>query len=519
VSWLWLCSTLHSGLSFYFFFTHSGPIAGSVDPMSAPTSKFSKLSLGGMAPTTRSKSQKEAEGPLGEVQSSTEVDTESDSSLDDETPAVVRSPTKLSYKIDKLSPQAQSRVREAFKDPPKLALQYCRLRDDVYAFQMTEMVPRSIRIGSPGSNFPLPKCSCGKQDNGPCKHLLWLLDQLTKQINYDNEPGASLTMRPEGYAEEFGDPHSNISHFHLDVVAEGLHCEVIHPGSDDEDEDDLEPNRVRESRELLAAVAGQEPESFRPDIFSAPMLGKNIIKRNDLECTIFRMLLDNDDFYHYFISQARPSDPVKDPFRKLEQRVDRVLRELDTYSATASATGSSSSSPTNKNSPTSHGPEGPRNVAWAAFHIQGAAKLIRATIFRRDRPLAAWERTSAARALVRILASVVERNRDAHPGPTILDRNLYARLIGNANDDFVIGTLLLLPDATAPFLQDLEVVSDGVGVNGAPALFVEKFGRLLARLKKPAVGGGEGAAGSVARSGSKRQARQASPDRGSKRMK
>ena len=414
-----------------------------------------------MTPAPRSQAQDQAEG----AHSSTELDTDSDSSLDDDSPTIVRSPSKLSYKIDKLSPHAQSKVREAFKDPPKMALQYCRLRDDVYAFQMTEMVPRSIRIGSPGSNFPHPKCSCGKQDQGPCKHLLWLLDQLTKQVNYDGNPSTSLTMKPEGYAEELGDPHSNISHFHLDVVAEGLHCEVIRPGSDeDADDDDLEPNRVRDSRELLAAVAGQEPNSFRPDIFNAPALGKNIIKRNDLECTIFRMLLDNDDFYHYFISHARPSDPVKDPFRKLEQRVDRVLRELDVYSSAATGTSPDSSTKTSPASATS-GAEGPRNIAWAAFHILGVTKLIRATIFRRDRPLAAWERRSAARALVRILASVVDRNRDAHPGPTILDRNLYARLIGSANDDFVVGTLLLLPDAAAPFLQDLEVISDAVGVH------------------------------------------------------
>lgn len=484
--------------------------------MFAPTSRFSKLSLEGMTPTTRSKSQKMAEGPLGELESSTDVETDSDSSLDDEYPGIIRSPAKLTYKIDKLPAQAQSRVREAFKDPPRLSLQYCRLRDGVYAFQMTEMVPRSIRIGSPGSSFPHPKCSCGRQDDGPCKHLLWLLDQLAEQVNYTHDPGAALTMRREGYAEEMGDPHSNIAQFHLDVVAEGLHCEVIDPGSDDDDEDGPEPNRVRTSRELLAAVAGEEPEEYRPDIFNAPLQGKNIIKRNDLERTVFRMLLDNDDFYHYFLSLARPSDPVKDPFRKLERRVDRVLRELDTYASSSSA---SSLHAFNEPSPATHRVgEGPRNVAWAAFHIQGVARLIRATIFRRDRPLAARERTSAARALVRILASVVGRNRDAHPGATVLDRNLYARLIGNANDDFAIGTLLLLPDATAPFLQDLEAVSEAVGVGGAPGPYVDKLSRLIAQLRKPAVGGEEDAVG-VGRSSSKRQARGASPGRGAKRVK
>ncbi|KAH6689089.1 hypothetical protein F5X68DRAFT_260646 [Plectosphaerella plurivora] len=467
--------------------------------MSAPTNRFSKLSLGGMTPTTRSRAQAQDQHSSDD-DSSTDIDSDSDSSLEDETPAVIRSPSRLTYRIDNLPGDIQTRVRETFKDPPRLNMQYCRLRDGVYAFQMSELVPRSIRIGGPDSTFPLPRCSCGAA--APCKHVLWLLDQLTKQTLYGHDPGAPLTMKPEGHAEEVGEPYSSIASFHLDVAAEGLHCEVIRDASDSEDEaeddDDQELARAREARELLAAVADQDPESYRPDIFAAPLPGKNIIKRRDLERTVARMLLDNADFYHYFLSLSRPSDPVRDPFRRLEQRICRVLRELDTHATT---------------SPSS--PEGPRNVAWAASHLTGVADLIRTTVFRRDRPAAPWERISACRALVRILASVVARNTDAHPGPTRSDRNLYARLIGdNPNGDFIIGTLLLLPDAAAQFLQDLEVISDAVGVNGAPGPFVEKLARLLQSLKKPA-GGGEG----VTRSSSKRQGRQTSGDRGSKRMK
>src|SRR3546814_12264201 len=48
----------------------------------------------------------------------------------------------LTYKIGGLQPEVQSAVRDAFEDPPKITLQYCRLKDDVYAFQMTELVPR-----------------------------------------------------------------------------------------------------------------------------------------------------------------------------------------------------------------------------------------------------------------------------------------------------------------------------------------------------------------------------------------
>ncbi|KAM0329926.1 hypothetical protein ACHAQA_004092 [Verticillium albo-atrum] len=474
--------------------------------MSAPVSKFSKLSLENMTSTPRSQPP---QLPLDSSESESSSDPESDSddsTAEDETPTVVRSPTKLAYKLDKLSDEARSTVREAFKDPPKLSLQYCRLQDNTYAFQMTEMVPRSIRIGSVGSKFPTPRCSCGKQ-NGPCKHLLWLLDQLVKQTLYDHDPTSPLTMTSKGFAEEVGDPFSSISDFHLDVLADSLRCQVVHPDSGDDDdddegdtdgEDDLNMSRVQEARELLASVAAVAPEDYRDDIFSDPTPGTNVIKRRDLECTIFRMLLDNNDFFHYFLSQARSTDPIRDPFVKLEQRVRRVLRNLDAYSA---RTPSSSQ-------------EGPRNVAWAARHLLGVVSLINTTIFKRDTPLAPHERTSAARALVHILSAVVTRNRDAHPGPTLADRNLYARLIGDARSDFVIGTLLLLPDAAAPFLSDLETVAEAIGVQGAPAAYAEKLTRLLASLKKPA------RSGSI--SGSKRQdpsGGQGPQGRGSKRVK
>ncbi|GJC77843.1 hypothetical protein ColLi_00681 [Colletotrichum liriopes] len=226
-----------------------------------------------MPPTTRSQTHRQSLGDVAsdyddnDDNSSSDPETDSDSSLvDDDDPSV-------------LSADARLRVREAFRDPPRLSLQYCRLRDDVYAFQMTELVPRSIRIGSPGSPFATPRCSCREQQqkNGPpCKHLLWFLDQLVKQTLYDHDPTSPLTMTPDGYPEEIGDPFTDISDFHLDVVADGLRCDVVTPdseeGSDDSDEDEEHPNphRVQEVREMLSAIAASSPEEHRPDLFSDP---------------------------------------------------------------------------------------------------------------------------------------------------------------------------------------------------------------------------------------------------------
>ncbi|KAL2757141.1 hypothetical protein ACRALDRAFT_2102267 [Sodiomyces alcalophilus JCM 7366] len=459
-----------------------------------------------MASTARSQSRLLSHG-IRAAESSSDPESDSDSSTTEEhAAAVVKSPTKLYYNIENLSADLQARVREAFKDPPRLTLQYCRLQDDVYAFQMTELVPRSIRIGAPDSKFPNPKCSCAQEGGNPCRHLLWLLDQIVDQTLGDENSGAPLTMTPAGYPPEVGDPFASITDLHLDILADGLHCELVRPDSDDH-ANGLNPCRVQEARERLASVAAVPTEEYRPDIFDRPTLGTNLIKRHDLECTVFRMLLDNSDFFHYFLSLTRSSDPARDPFRKLEHRVQSVLRHLDEYSASRSE------------SSRAHRPSSadrPRDVTWAARRILAVVSRIKAKIFRRDSPLAPWERTSAARALVRILASVVDRNCESYlgTGPQV-ERNLYTRLIGDARGgDFVLGVLLLLPDAAAPFLHELEVIAETIGVHGAPAAYAEKLDMLLARLKKPASGGSIGA--------SKRHGpydAQGSHDRGSKRVK
>ncbi|WQF78296.1 Putative Zinc finger, SWIM-type [Colletotrichum destructivum] len=496
----------------------------------APVSKFRGLSLGKrMPPTTRSQTHQQSLSDVASDyddidNSSSEPESDSDSSLiDDEDPSIIRSPSKLIYCVDKLSSDARMRVREAFRDPPRLSLQYCRLRDDVYAFQMTELVPRSIRIGSPDSPFATPRCSCREQQqkNGPpCKHLLWLLDQLVKQTLYDHDPTSPLTMTSDGYPEEIGDPFTDISAFHLGILGDGLRCDVVAPdseeGSEDSDVDEenssINPQRVLEAREMLAAVAASPPEDHRPDLFcDPPNRGKKLVKRRDIEGTVFRMLLDNNDFFHYFLAQMRSTDPVNDPFRKLSQRVDRVLQELDACSL-------SQTTPTSGDSA-----EGPPDVAWAARHITGVVGLIRTAIFERDRPLEPRERTSAARALVHILAVVVERNHDLGPPWTTTtttptsrrERNLYLRLVGDRDEDFVLGVLNLLPpDAAAQFLHSLEDILDRLGVHGAPASYVEKFRSLISRLRR-AGGGASPSAGA----GSKRQSQSQGHDRGSKRMK
>lgn len=482
--------------------------------MSVPVSSLSRLSLEEMPPTTRSRAR-DASGPASTTHHDDQdscSDTDSDYSdasnfNDTDQPPIVRSPTRLLYNLDQLSDMTRAAVRDVFSEPPKIALQRCRRIGNTYAFQMTEIVTRSVRIRAPetpGSSTRL-SCSCGQEDETPCSHLLWLLDQLLKQTLYNHDDSKPLKMTNDGYAEEMGDPFQSISDFHLDVLADGLHCPVVNPDSYSDEEEELDNHRVLEARELLASVYSVPPEGFRPDIFTHPTVDDHILRRNDLDSTIFRMLLDNHHFFQYFLSLARPTDPINDLFRKLSQRSDHVLRQLDSFSYS-----SSSSSPVNGvESRTASEPTAPRNVAWASRHLLGIVSLIRSSIYNRDKPLQPHEALSAARALVQILASVVARDRDTKSGRNRGERNLYLRLIGDRGEEgFVIAELDLLPEAASHLVDSLEEILDQIGRQGAPTAYVARFRSLIGRLRTSSSG-----------TGSKRHVHGEYGDRGPKRMK
>ncbi|KAL4730496.1 hypothetical protein ACLX1H_002532 [Fusarium chlamydosporum] len=429
--------------------------------MSPPSSRFSRLSLQSMSPETRSRTRaqslaQESEQPRHEDTSSeSEIDSNSSESGDDSSEfddenesSTIRSPTKLTYLVDHLPETTQSIIRETFREPPKIALEKCRRIENTYAFQMTELVTRSVRIHASEDGTSKLTCSC-RDDGQLCRHLLWLLDQIANHTLYDEDISKPLRMSAAGYAEATGDPFQNISKYRLDVLAEGLHSHLVTPDSEYDNEPDA--FRVQEAREILSSLYNMDPNEFRPDIFDRLSLGKKIIKHHDLEQTIFRMLLDNHHFFHYFRSLSGSQDLIKDPFHKLAQRIDRVLRDLDTETPSSDI-------------------ESPRDVPWAASHILGCVRRMRHEIYTRERPLDAREALSAARNLVHVLSSVVSHNKEngSRSLPRI-DRNLYLRLIGDRDQDFILNILNLIPEAASQFLHTLEEILDKIEIYGAPA--------------------------------------------------
>lgn len=498
-----------------------------------PLFRFRRLSLDKvMGPVTRSQVRREAsrgdglstalgtrqDSPSDEEASNFSLDEEDEEDEEDYTRTVVRSPaTRISYDISDLDPETQSEVRQLFREthasePPSLALQWCQLNQEeqVYAFQLHEVVPRSIRIGSSTSKYSTPRCNCMTDIDKPCKHLIYLLDQLN-YLSSDNlldEPVQKLGPRGPTTGAG-GQPFEKISKFHLDLLASNLHCGVGSPDSRAE----FDSVRLEETREILATVATTpDPDDhavqhFRPDLFESRdtllLEQHGIVSPGDLTKTVAGMLLTNDDFFAYFLRLLGPTSKARDPFRKIQQHVDRVLRALD-----AAARHPPGQQPT----ATQGAAEGPRDVPWAAAHVDRAVATIQYLLQNRDDAPSPAERASAARALVRILHAVVLNwNRTIPPlsplpyspsqpgasssgtGAILPDRdnNLYQRLIGSRTiittttkspTPFVLGTLAQLPEQNQ-WIETLEDIEARLTAHGAPVEYARRLRDLIALMR------------------------------------
>lgn len=498
------------------------------------TSQFSRLSLGSMGPTTRSHRNQQSSPFDSEVPRSISVppgpfndggaggvsmeegenddDDDDDDDDDEDTRTIVSSPnTMISYDISSLDLDTQSEVRQLFRvtpasEPPPLVLQWCQFNQDqednqFYAFQLHEVVPRSIRIGSSTSKYHNAKCNCMEDSPKPCKHLIYLMDQLNR-ITGDKileEPVQEL--KPDGASTQMDHPFEKIANFHLDLLASSLHCEVGSP----ESQTNINPVRLEETRELLAAVSNSDADDyavqhFRPDIFEdrdSLLQEHDIVTDDDLTKTVAKMLMTNNDFFAYFLKLLGPTARTRDGFRSIQRHVDRVLREVDVYyrgRTTSEEQGAT----------VVHGAEGPRDVAWAATHIMRAVATIQYLLQNREEAPTPAERASAARTLVQILHTVVfEGNCDmtarggsrssssTAPVPGSVDNNLYLRLMSTrsspTSNTFILDSLAHLPEQNQ-WIETLEDIEAKLATYAPPPAFMIRLRNLitLMRSSRPA---------------------------------
>ncbi|KAK3394465.1 hypothetical protein B0H63DRAFT_46741 [Podospora didyma] len=459
----------------------------------SPTTGFSRLSLDAIPVTNQSKKLMQSSRASTSVESEEYSSEESDWDEDDEESGrVISSSTGLNYDISGLPNKTQEVVRSLFdqspaKGPQQISLELCGIKKEdaegsgrFYAFQMNEVVPCSVRIGARNSaRFSTPKCECPDsryRHIRPCKHIVWLFDQISKQALFDHDPDSHLTLTELGYAEELRDPFQQISQISLDVLADGLRCDITAPNSDSAPPS---KTRVREAREMIASLAGVQPwglENYRLDLESS-YDSNNLIRRGDIEGTLFSLILASHSLASWVRSELHPSDSAVDPFRNLQHRVLRIIMELDAYS-------SSLQDPSAALARREDGKEteGPRDVNWAATQIRQCVVQIERLVSRGSKPLAEWERSSAARALVSILKAVASHNFDSHGGNAADERNLYMSLVGNHDTGFVFSTLDMLVEQSQ-FIEELEGVMELLGRYGTPATYAGNMRSLITRMR------------------------------------
>lgn len=418
-----------------------------------------------------------------------EEDEEEDD--DDSDRGVISSPSGFRYDISQLPHKTQQMVRGLYHQvstpgPPQISLELCGIKEEddaeggfFYAFQMQETVPCSIRIGSKKSRtYSTPRCECPDaryRNQKPCKHLIWLFDRISKQALFGHDLEASLTLTEYGYPEQLQDPFDQISRIRLDILADDLHCDIFDP---DNDTSDPSRSRIQEAREMVAALAGVQPQeldTYRPDLGTSHYTSP--IRRGDLEATLFSLLLSSHSLSEWVRTELESSGPAVEPFRAMERRVSRILSELETYSSSLQNTPA-----TSVRSQKEKTVEGPRDVHWAATQVQHCVRKIELLVSRGSDPLSEPARASAARSLVSILKAVVSRNVDSHGGDTPDDRNLFMRLVGNHDTGFVYSALELLVDQSQ-FIEELEGIMELLGRHGAPTTYVANMRGLISRMR------------------------------------
>ena len=369
----------------------------------------------------------------------------------------------------------------------------------------------SIRISTTDAGNPT--CSC--REEGTCKHIVWLLEQLSRTRRDTVEPTTPTT------------PYEQISTIGLSSVCEELHWE-LREGTDSDTEETkwqlkkdytasevgrltrgIIRERMKVVRDIMATLSPLLPEDYRADIFESPdnipMQGQCVV--GDLEATVSRLMILDDDLFHQFKDLVSRDTRATEYFRKMELKAQNTLELLDKYCDIGPTTG-------------------PHDLVWCAQTLVDIVNSISANVAERQ-PLSPASREQAAKSLVSILGLVVKkRNHDVYQnlrwtrrrqhGEPQTDRNLYQRLIGSqsrsnpAGGNFVIKALLDLPEAQR-FVDELEDILSTLGTIGwgpAPQAYRDKLSGLITQLKS--------GAGSSAALG-KRSA--GSIDRNVKRMK
>ncbi|KAG9242404.1 hypothetical protein BJ878DRAFT_445548 [Calycina marina] len=387
------------------------------------------------------------------------------------------------------SDSSDSETQESDPDQHVLALYKCQQHNNGhrYIFHIADATIAEEGVHIKSFDDGLPSCSCNEV--GPCRHVLWLRDQLAR---------AGLDVTGGSQARYY----DQIASTGLQVICDDLQWDVGDVTATGKTTWRLEKKlhaaalgprtrasvgaRMNKIRDILATLSDQLPDDYRADIFSnvQSISTDSIVVKNDLGATLSRLLVADDTFLDRFDTLVPADMRASDYFYKMEKKAEWTWQAFDAYILRGTASGVAV-----------------HNIFWCARELTDIVESIGTSIKIRQ-PLSTAAGTAAAKALVTILSQVVVfRNTDvkdnfsprrpnAESRATLPARNLYQRLIGSSSPDnppgnaFVLSYLEGLPEAHY-FLPELEEVQKrliSVGWGPAPLEYRDRMRSLRSRL-------------------------------------
>ncbi|RDW68518.1 hypothetical protein BP5796_09175 [Coleophoma crateriformis] len=384
-------------------------------------------------------------------------------------------------------PDSEESSDDDTSDDECFALAYCKefRRDDeggdFFAFQVVfaDIQPYGVRIYQ---NKPRPECPrCENPED--CPHIEWLMEQ----IGRTRRSGAT------------GGPYQHIDELGLRTICDELHWEMR--TEDDSDAPStkwelkkrhrapakgIRTSRISQARKtdvrnIMATLSPVTAQQYRADIFDEDIIIYETLVPRDLEATICRLLLLDDDVYYQFKDLVPKDAQVLDFLHKMQAKAVESFQLLDRYIQSGPIPGQVS-----------------HDVPWCANALIEVVNSVAALTFT---PISRAAKMETVRILTSILEEVVERNYDIYasitwtrrpiPHEKDIDRNLYKLLIGSssrdnpAQGDFVLGALHGVRDAAGGAIDDLDEIATKIGSLGfgAPAAYMNKLKGLIEQLK------------------------------------
>ncbi|KAM3070949.1 hypothetical protein ACMFMG_009859 [Clarireedia jacksonii] len=359
-----------------------------------------------------------------------------------------------------------------------LAVDHCRHvqspNDTYYAFQLGIAEVRGLGIRFRSSQTREEECSCG---DPACNHIAWLKSQIhitNGQSVYDYLQDRSMP-RDESYEYE---PAS----WRLANKRQRGHT--------------ITRSRRKAVRDIMSTFHHDTvAEEYRPDIFDFALYSHEVLAPYDLEATLSKLLIHDDDTFQKFESIVSQERCDTEYFRKMGQKVFGALDKLDEFESTGKLSDWTAMGPYS-NTKFQH------DVPWCARTLVELVDLIRDNLQWR-KGMSYESQTLAAALLIQILEAIVFRNTELYTnidwvrqrphGEPSTHRNLYLNLLGsqseNGRGEFILDALESLPEeATAPrhYIDRLTHLQFRLSSHAyaASSSYMNRLGYVVARLRR-----------------------------------